>query len=285
MANTGNCLCGEITWELTAEPLSVTNCFCKMCRKTHGTAFATYSYVRHGDLHWLSGEEDIARYRSSDFLARVFCPGCGSVVPESDADGSGWYVPTGCHDDGPKPSSNIFVASKAAWHDITNGLPCHDAYPAEHDLGSVPDKALPPQPDGMIRGSCLCGASAFEVTEPITLIHHCHCGRCRHARAAAHATNGFVSGSGIRFTDGEDQLRSYKLPDARHFTQVFCGTCGSIMPRIDRERDIAVIPIGTLDDDPVCRPSRHIFVADKAGWHDITDELPQFPARPPAGEA
>ena len=54
------------------------------------------------------------------------------------------------------------------------------------------------------------------------------------------------------------------------------------MPRLDKERGIAAIPLASLDDDPGIKPADHIFVDHKAGWHDITDELPQYPEGPPA---
>ena len=38
------------------------------------------------------------------------------------------------------------------------------------------------------------------------------------------------------------------------------------------------LAMGTLDDDPRVRPSRHIYVASKAPWFEITVELPQFDA-------
>ena len=110
--------------------------------------------------------------------------------------------------------------------------------------------------------------------------YNCHCQRCRRGRAAAHASNGFTSGSGVTFIQGEDNLKSYKLPEAQHFTQVFCKTCGSLMPRVDPGRDIAVIPLGSLDDDPGIKPIAHIHTNSMAGWHDITDDTPQKPEGP-----
>jgi hypothetical protein len=38
-----------------------------------------------------------------------------------------------------------------------------------------------------------------------------------------------------------------------------------------------LIPAGELDADPGARPTAHIFVAHKAPWFEITDDLPQFP--------
>lgn len=33
--------------------------------------------------------------------------------------------------------------------------------------------------------------------------------------------------------------------------------------------------LGTLDDDPTIRPTKHIWVPSKAPWFEITDDLPQ----------
>lgn len=278
----GHCLCGSVTWELTAEPYAVYNCHCKMCRKAHGTAFGTYRFVRSDQIRWTSGTDTIVHYRSSDFLTRSSCDVCGSVVPYPNDDGETWVAPGGCHDDGGKADCNIFVADSAPWHEVTGDLPRHDAYPAEAGIPTVADKPLADPPEGVVRGSCLCGAIEYHVTEPFKVAYYCHCSRCRHARAAAHASNAFTSFDGVRFVKGEEHLKTYKLPEARFFTQVFCEICSSAMPRLDPERNIAVIPMGSLDDDPGIRPADHIFVADKAGWHDITDDLRTHDEGPPA---
>jgi hypothetical protein len=54
------------------------------------------------------------------------------------------------------------------------------------------------------------------------------------------------------------------------------------MPRVDPSRQIAVTPLGSLDDDPGFKPAHNIFVASKATWHKITDGLPEFAEMPPA---
>ena len=118
------------------------------------------------------------------------------------------------------------------------------------------------------------------MTEPFKVVHNCHCSRCRRARAAAFTTNGFTSSDGVRFTRGEEHVKVYKLPEARYFTQAFCDTCGSGLPRIDSERKLAAIPLGALDDDPGQGPVDHIFVDSKADWYRIGDELPQFSQGP-----
>lgn len=133
-----------------------------------------------------------------------------------------------------------------------------------------------------IKGSCLCGGVAFEMTGAPLRVNHCHCSRCRKVRGTAHATNLFVPLAGVRFLRGEDLLSSYKPPDAKTFTHVFCRVCGSSMPRLDASRALAIIPMGAFDDDPGARPERHIFVESKAAWDELTDGLPAFPGLPPS---
>jgi hypothetical protein len=131
-----------------------------------------------------------------------------------------------------------------------------------------------------ITGSCLCGAIHYEVTQDPIWAHHCHCSRCRKSRGAAFATNLFVPLDGVRFTSGEDQLQFYKVPEAERFTHVFCRNCGSTMPWRVESRGFVAIPMGSLDDDPVIRPSARIFVGSKSPWFPITDDLPQHAERP-----
>ena len=52
------------------------------------------------------------------------------------------------------------------------------------------------------------------------------------------------------------------------------------MPRLDPGRQIAVIPFGSLDDDPGVKAVDHIYVDYKAKWYEITDDLPTFAEAP-----
>lgn len=272
------CLCGEVAWEIDGLDL-MSHCHCSRCRKTHGTAFATYA-AGPLDRFRLTGREHIVRWQSSPGLFRTFCGRCGSVVPGDPFDGR-MFVPIGNCEDDPvaRPLAHIFVASKAPWYDIQDSLPRFDAYPAGVNAPVVADRAAV-DPPGNTRGTCLCGGVAYVLTEPPVRAYHCHCGRCRRARSAAHASNLFVPAAGLRFTRGEDLLASYKPPDAIRFAQVFCRVCGSKLPRPDRDRGVAGIPMGSLDDDPGIRPQAHIFVGSKAPWYEIGDDLPQFPEYP-----
>ncbi len=278
--NKGNCLCGRVTWEVSAEPYRAFNCHCKMCQKAHGTAYGTYWFFGEGEVRITAGADRITFYRSSEFLTRASCDDCGSVVPYSGDNGDHWVTPGGCHDVGRGSDCDIFVVDNSPWHDLTGHLPRHVAYPVETGLPSVPDKDVGPRQDGVVRGSCLCGEITYHVTTPFKIAHYCHCSRCRHARAAPFASNAITSLDGVEFLTGVGELRRYELPEARYFAQVFCRICSSAMPNRDPGRGITIVPMGGLDDDPCIKPCDHIFTGSMSGWHEITDALPQFEEYP-----
>ena len=276
----GSCLCGAVRWSFEGALERMVHCHCRMCRKAHGAPFATYTGGSRAHFRFDGGEEAVTTYESSPGFPRAFCSRCGSVAPYPVGDES-MALPAGPIDGDPgiRPAVHIYAKWKAPWHAITDSLPRHDIMPGR-DAPRVARAEPSPSTDGTLRGSCLCGSAAYEVTGEITRVHNCHCSRCRKARAAAHTTNGFTAMDGVRYVRGEDTLITYRPPEARYFSQVFCPACGSGMPRLDPERGLAVIPFGSLDDDPGRGADNHIFAASKAPWYEIAGDLPRFDEAP-----
>jgi hypothetical protein len=275
-----SCLCGSVRWDAGERPLSLSHCHCSRCRKAHGTAFETTAMTPAAGFR-LGGVEHVAVWESSPGFARRFCRRCGSVVP-AQPDGPMAFLPAGNLDGDPgvRPALHIFVASKAPWYEIPDALPRFDAYPPGIGGTILADRPHDHTGDA-IHGSCNCGAVAFEYDGEPIVARHCHCSRCRKGRSAAHASNLIVPHGRFRFTRGVEHTVSYKVPDAKSFTQVFCAACGGKLPRVAPGRGIAVIPMGALDDDPGVRPREHIFTASKAPWFEILDALPQYPEGAP----
>lgn len=116
-------------------------------------------------------------------------------------------------------------------------------------------------------GSCLCGAVKYEVSGEFENFFLCHCSRCRKGTGSAHAANLFINNATLTWLSGEDQIRAFRVPDARH-TRAFCAQCGSAVPQAGRQR--VIVPAGTLDSELDATPTAHIFTSDKAGWdHDL----------------
>lgn len=285
-AFTGRCLCGQIGYALDGPFTLMVHCHCSMCRKHHGSAFQTVVAAHRSEFRWLRGAEALASYRSSPRFERAFCPRCGSTLPARNggADGDLAVVPAGNLEGDPevRPTMHIFAGSKAPWYDIADDLTRHEAYPQGFPQGfpegfpvPVGERAtLPELEPGTCRGSCLCGAVRFHFRGPPAAMRNCHCSRCRHGRAAAHATNLFVTPEAFEWVAGEDQVEVYDLPGADRFGINFCGQCGSGVPRRSQVAGWN-IPAGSLDDDPGLRPDRHIYVGSKAPWFEIRDALPQ----------
>jgi hypothetical protein len=258
------------------------HCHCSMCRKHHGASFATFVSAPIEGFRWLSGQDAVVKYRSSENGLRFFCKHCGSVAPTPMPDLGLAFAPAGNLDgdiDAEK-ALHAFVGSKAPYYEITDSLPQHAAMPPEYGGGAgVPRPTVEPRA-GMAEGSCLCGGVAYELKNPLR-IYHCHCTRCRRGRSAAHATNIFVGFDDFAFKRGEDLIAQYKVPDAKFFTVAFCTRCGGGAPRVNRERGFVSVPAGTLDTDPGIRPIAHIYVGSKAPWFEITGDVPQYAEMPP----
>ncbi|MEM7194210.1 MAG: GFA family protein [Pseudomonadota bacterium] len=277
----GTCLCQRLQWRIKTPPEAAYHCHCTMCRKIHAAAFATYYIIDTNGFEWTSSQDSLAVFRSSENLSRNFCNRCGSVVPNASDDGSIWYVPAGSHTDGPPVESHIFTGSKASWHEIADNLQQHETFPpgVEDAVCNTPDRAE--KRTDVLSGSCLCQRVLFRVESNFSAVHNCHCNRCRRARAAAHTTNGFIAIDQFEWVSGEDNTEVYKLSDARFFTHAFCKTCGSGVPRTDLGRGIAIVPFGTLDDDPGRGADDHIFLNSKASWYEVEDSLPAYGELPP----
>lgn len=272
----GSCLCGAVRWSFEGRFTQLTHCHCTMCRKAHAAPFASYAVGPRAAFGYTAGASEKTGYLSSPGFTRSFCSHCGSVLPNTGL-ADVVAIPAGCLDGDPgiEPTAHIFTHWKAPWHAISDTLPRHDNYPGQSEP-AVRHARHAPSTDGVLRGSCLCGDIAFDVLAPFIGVHNCHCRRCRKARAAAHTTNGFTAIGEVCFTRGEDQLKTFSVSNARYFAQTFCRRCGSGMPRLDSERQIAIVPFGVLDDDPGRGADDHIFVGSKAAWYPITDQLPQF---------
>lgn len=280
----GRCLCGALRYQIDGPFVDMLHCHCSMCRKHHGTPFATWVAAPIAGFRWLSDTSSLATYRSSERGHRDFCRICGSVAPMIEENFGMAIAPAGNleGDPGIRPTRHMFVGSKAGWYEITDDLPQHEEFPPEFGMPSTPRAPVELKP-GVTQGSCLCGEVAYEIPTPPLRMFLCHCSRCRQGRSAAHCANVFFKATDFRWTRGAGLVEVFPLPGAQRFATAFCRNCGSELPRVAVERNVAVVPAGSLDSEPGITPAAHIFVGSKAPWFDISDGLPQFAEMPPPG--
>jgi hypothetical protein len=128
----------------------------------------------------------------------------------------------------------------------------------------------------MLTGSCLCGAVRYEIDGKIGPVAHCHCITCRKAQGGAFVTNAPVRKKYFRLTSGDDSVVEFESSPGKQ--RCFCRVCGSpLWSRRESAPDTIRIRLGLLDTDPGRRPLAHVWVAEKAPWYDITDDLPRSP--------
>lgn len=131
-----------------------------------------------------------------------------------------------------------------------------------------------------LNGGCLCGAVQFQVRGEPQRFYHCHCRRCRKASGTGHASNLFLNDATLSFTQGENLLKRYKVPDAQRFARQFCSECGAAVARFVPELNGVVIPAGALDDSAPIQPQARIFWDSRADWSCDGDDLPRYAEYP-----
>jgi hypothetical protein len=123
---TGRCECQRIEFEIDGEITDFSHCHCSQCRRIHGAAYASFGEVKRSNFKLLSGQEDIAVYRSSAANERQFCLVCGAnILMQIGAEPDYYYISMGAINDQPSLplGYHIFVGSKAPWHHIHDDLP------------------------------------------------------------------------------------------------------------------------------------------------------------------
>lgn len=122
----GTCLCGAITFEVSAPLAPADACHCSQCRKQTGHYFASTNVPRVALT--VRGEDKIAWYRSSQKVRRGFCSVCGSVLFWDPIERDWTSVAMGAFEapTGTRLEMHIHVADKGDYYDIADGLPQHE---------------------------------------------------------------------------------------------------------------------------------------------------------------
>ncbi len=115
---TGRCLCGAISFTLSAEPLVTRVCWCRDCQ--HLAANGTVNLMVPAQALSISGTlaEHTKLAASGNAVTRMFCPSCGThLFARSNARPEFRVVRVGNLDDtsSVQPSLNIWASSAPRW--------------------------------------------------------------------------------------------------------------------------------------------------------------------------
>ena len=125
----------------------------------------------------------------------------------------------------------------------------------------------------MLEGKCYCGAVRYRVADEFLYAMNCHCSNCRAATGSAFKPFGGIEREKLELTEGADAVLVVGEDD---LNDTRCAACGSLLYSVVREGEYVHVAFGSLVDAPSLRPTKHIFVASKAPWFEITDDLPQY---------
>lgn len=121
-----------------------------------------------------------------------------------------------------------------------------------------------------MRGKCLCGSIAFEISGTLPRAYQCHCSLCRRQSGSASNTATIVGTESFRWLSGQEHISSW-IKDSG-FRSDFCSGCGSPVPNPLRGMPYYWVPVGLLDDEQQLQIAAHVFVDSKASWEVIAQQ-------------
>ena len=123
---TGGCLCGNIRYRLTAEPVVSRICWCRDCQ--HISSNGTVNAIFPSESIEITGHpgEYVSAGESGNHVRRRFCVNCGShLFADSTGRAGLTVVRVGTLDDPSSisPEANIWSSSAPTWACLNPALP------------------------------------------------------------------------------------------------------------------------------------------------------------------
>ena len=134
MKITGECVCGEVKYQVKGKLRDARSCHCSRCRKAFSSQASAYALVNPAEFKWLTGEYLLTSYVSNKGFGLQFCKMCGSTLCGT-FNGIIHGITLGCLNGDPEVElgMHIYVGSKAKWESIPAGAPQFQEGPPEND--------------------------------------------------------------------------------------------------------------------------------------------------------
>jgi hypothetical protein len=122
----GGCLCSNVRYECSVEPILMGNCHCRDCQRATGSAFAAALLVPRAAVT-ITGE--VKHYDvmgdSGATVGRGFCPNCGSRLFSKPSNPDLMGILAGSLDDPSEfqPGMDFYTASAQPWDVMNPDLP------------------------------------------------------------------------------------------------------------------------------------------------------------------
>jgi len=133
MSITGRCYCGDLKYEITAEPEAAFQCHCRECQYiTGGNANIVMVFPKQAFAYASGSPKTFTRNDLETAGTRHFCGNCGTAIgTESPSRPNSMIVKVGTLDapSSFQPQMAIFTCDKQPYHHIGDGLPSFDKRP------------------------------------------------------------------------------------------------------------------------------------------------------------
>jgi len=123
---TGGCLCEAVRYEISQPPISTGYCHCRICQRSIGASFSTWTAFPATAVRFTSGAPKY--YRSTPIAQRGFCAGCGTslnwmrLLPEA-ADYMAIFTASLDNPGDFAPAWHGGIESQMPWIDLRDDLP------------------------------------------------------------------------------------------------------------------------------------------------------------------
>jgi len=128
-----------------------------------------------------------------------------------------------------------------------------------------------------IAGGCLCGEIRYEIQAEPTVSFICHCTDCQKFTGSVFAADLFFPRESFRILSGAPTKFTVTAESGKKVEREFCGKCGaSLFENLEKLPDLIAVTAGSLDDNSVFKPARHIWTKSQVATIQVNDDLPKF---------
>ena len=130
---TGECLCGDISFEADGEVPVMANCHCTDCRQSTGSAYATLMFMKQSDVT-VTGTPKTFQHGSDagTTMTKHFCGNCGTPLFTQNSAREGMLgLRAGLINEQAEfaPKVNVYTSSKMNATVLDDGLKAFDKMP------------------------------------------------------------------------------------------------------------------------------------------------------------
>ena len=134
---TGGCLCGEIRYQITENPITAYNCHCAECQKVASSAFGMSVRIDAKDFNITQGKPKSIKTLADSGRTKYgyFCQECGTRIYGEPSSSTFVVVKAGTLDDPNwfKPIAHIWTRSAQNWFPFSDKLKKFEQAPEDID--------------------------------------------------------------------------------------------------------------------------------------------------------